>query len=369
MVGGAGVLPGAPPTSDATQKIIDYVQRVDLPPVSVDGWIEYFAPIAAEIRSADLPKTKALSTVKNAMQRLRGGDKKGGSIHDSLVSHRAALALVALTRRFIAFLDQEKRLLGVADFDDLLLRAAALLDDPQIAERVRQQFDYIFVDEFQDTDRTQARIIERLASDRNGAWVDGKTLIVGDPKQSIYGFRRADPETYRRFSDELTSAGAEDRILKEQYRSHPDLVEVFNAMFGRVFANAGFDANVFRPPYRDLLAARKGDGEKRERITFLRAPLTDGRERQLDEAEAIAEWIRARGTSDLRGYAVLLRRLSKLDHYLDTFDRYGIDYVLPPTRAFLDRRAPVDMLAVLRAIAYPFDRGARSRRRARRTLR
>jgi ATP-dependent helicase/nuclease subunit A len=357
ITGAVSVLSGAPSVNGggALQKIIEYVKRVALPPPSLDAWIEYFAPIAAEIRSADLPQTKALSTVKNAMQRLRGG-RKGQSIHDALVSHRAAVALLSLTRRFISFLDQEKHLLGVADFDDLLLRAAALLDDPQIAERVRRQFDYIFVDEFQDTDRTQARVIERLAADRSGAWIEGRTLIVGDPKQSIYGFRRADPETYRRFAEELTSNGAEHRFLEAQYRSHPELVGAFNAMFARVFANSGFDANVFRPPYKELRAAGAGESPSAPRITFLHAPIDD-RDRHISEAEAIAQWILARG-GDLRQYAILFRRLSKLDHYLDTFDRYGIDYVLPPTRAFLDRRAPVDMLAVLRAIAYPFDRGA-----------
>src|SRR5205085_4937322 len=49
---------------------------------------------------------------------------------------------------------------------------------------------------------------------------------------------------------------------------------------------------------------------------------------------------------------------TKLDDYLDALDRHGIDFVLPPTRLFLDRRAPVDLLAVLRAVAYPFDKGA-----------
>jgi ATP-dependent helicase/nuclease subunit A len=344
-------------TDDAIARLIEHARSTPLPPPSIDAWIEYFAPVAGNIRATDLPKTQAMASVKNALKSLRASDKKGSSIHDALVSHRAAVALVALTRRFISFLDDEKRLLGVADFDDLLIRTAALLEDAQIAERVRQQFDFIFVDEFQDTDRTQARIIERLAADRFGAWVEGKTLIVGDPKQSIYGFRRADPETYRRFSDQLTSAGGEHRLLKDQYRTHPRLLEAFNAMFQQVFANSGWDANVFRPAYHDLRPARRSQDEDRERITFLHTPITPGRERQIDEAEVIAEWILARG-GDLRNYAILLRRLSKLDHYLDTFDRYEIDYVLPPTRAFLDRRAAVDIVAVLRAIAYPFDRGA-----------
>ena len=64
-------------------------------------------------------------------------------------------------KRFLAWLDAEKRKLGVVDFDDLLLRTLALLDDQAVLERARSQYDFIFVDEFQDTDRTQARIIER----------------------------------------------------------------------------------------------------------------------------------------------------------------------------------------------------------------
>ncbi|HEU4522331.1 MAG TPA: 3'-5' exonuclease, partial [Thermoanaerobaculia bacterium] len=84
-------------------------------------------------------------------------------------------------------------------------------------------------------------------------------------------------------------------------------------------------------------------------------------DRHLSEAEAVAEWLEAhrdREGRDLRQFAILFRRTTKLDDYLDTFDRYGIEYVLPPTRAFLDRRAPVDAVAVLRAIGRPFDRGA-----------
>ncbi|HSP34598.1 MAG TPA: UvrD-helicase domain-containing protein, partial [Thermoanaerobaculia bacterium] len=332
----------------ATLNIVD-----PLPPPSLDAWIDYFAPIARDIRETNLPAGKTNVDVKNALQVLRGGEKKGDSIYDALVSHRAAEALVAITRRFLSFLDAEKRLLGVADFDDLLLRTAALLENPQIAERVRRQFDYVFVDEFQDTDRVQARIIERLATDRFGAWTDGRMLIVGDPKQSIYAFRRADPETYQRFSDELTKAGAEVRRLTKQWRSHPDLLHAFNRMFARVFANTGADPNVFRPAYHPLESGGQAPAPvPSERITFLYA--ANG---QDSEAEAIAEWIRSRG-GELRTYAVLLRRLTKLDHYLDTFDRYGIDYVLPPTRAFLERRAPVELVAVLRAIAHSFDRGA-----------
>ncbi|HKR65324.1 MAG TPA: UvrD-helicase domain-containing protein [Thermoanaerobaculia bacterium] len=344
---------------DAARRIFTYVRETPPPAPAIDAWIEYLQPIASSIRDANLPRHGVL---KEALRILRAGDK-GRSVHDRLVSHRAAMALLALTRRFIAFMDAEKRKLGVVDFDDLLLRTLALLDDPAVLSRARAQFDFIFVDEFQDTDRTQARIIDRLARDASGAYVPGRTIVVGDPKQSIYGFRRADPETYHRMTEGLVRGGAARQPLLDQYRSDAPLLDVVNAMFARLFPEEGLhDANVFRPPYRALTAARVTPRrDLNARVTMLHAQHDEKADRHRVEAEAIAEWIRANrdgGALDLQRFAILFRRLTKIDDYLDTFDRYGIEYVLPPTRLFLDRRAPVDLLAVLRAIAWPFDAGA-----------
>jgi ATP-dependent helicase/nuclease subunit A len=332
-----------------------YVRTTKAPSVHapIDEWIDYFAPIADEIRRADLPRGKP--DVSAALKVLRASSSKGKSIHERLTGHRAAMALHALTRRFVDYLDREKRRLGVVDFDDLLLRTLHVLDDPSVLERARRQYDFIFVDEFQDTDRTQAKIIERLARDASDAYVDGKTVVVGDPKQSIYGFRRADPETYDTMTARLTSAGAEKRILVDQYRSNPGLLDAMNVMFTRLFAGGASDPNVFWPPYHELRAAVE------DRHSCLSSPITlidGGGERFIGEAEAIARWIHEHGGGDFRRFAILFRRMTQIDDYLDVFDREEIPYVLPPTRMFLDRRAPVDLLAVLRAIAFPFDRGA-----------
>jgi ATP-dependent helicase/nuclease subunit A len=339
-------------------RVAEYVRRTPFQGGPIEKWIDYFQPIAATIREVKLPGCGAL---KEPMSTLRAGGP-GTSVSDILISHRAAMALVSLTRRFLAWLDEEKRKLGVVDFDDLLLRTLALLGDDHVLARARQQFDFIFVDEFQDTDRTQARIIDLLARDGSGTYVPGKTIVVGDPKQSIYGFRRADPETYYRTTESLTAAGAERRVLTDQYRSDPPLLEVVNAMFARLFPQQPHDPNVFRPAYHELAAARPASRRELDaRITLLHAEHDDKSDRYFAEAEAIAEWIGARrdgGPRDLQRFAILFRRLTRLDDYLDTLRRHGIDFVLPPTRLFLDRRAPVDLLGVLRAIAYPFDLGA-----------
>ncbi|MDQ3281908.1 MAG: UvrD-helicase domain-containing protein, partial [Acidobacteriota bacterium] len=341
------------------RRIFAYVREATPRADTLDECIAYLQPIASSIREANLPRHGVL---KEALRILRAGDK-GRCIYDRLVSHRAAMALLALTRRFLDFLDAEKRKLGVVDFDDLLLRTLALLDDEHVLARARNQFDHIFVDEFQDTDRTQARIIDKLARDSANAFVPGKTIVVGDPKQSIYGFRRADPETYYRMTEELRDGGAERRVITDQYRSDPPLLATINAMFARLFPEeTQHDPNVFRPAYHELRAARGASRRELDaRITMLQAQHDDKSDRYFAEAEAVANWIEANrdgSDRDLQRFAILFRRLTKLDDYLDTLDRRGIPYVLPPTRMFLDRRAPVDLLAVLRAVAYPFDRGA-----------
>jgi ATP-dependent helicase/nuclease subunit A len=342
----------------AASRVAAYVRQTPYAGGPIETWIEYLQPIAASIREIKLPGCGAL---KEPMAELRSGGP-GDSIYDRLVSHRAGMALVSLTRRFLAWLDEEKRKLGVVDFDDLLLRTLALLDDANVLARARAQFDSIFVDEFQDTDRTQARIIDRLARDASGAYVDGKTIVVGDPKQSIYGFRRADPETYYNLTEDLKTSGAEARLISDQYRSDPPLLDVVNAMFARLFPEQLHDPNVFRPAYHALRAARPASRRELDaRITLLQAEHDDKADRYFAEAEAIAEWIASRrdgGPRDLQRFAILFRRLTRLDDYLETLRRHGIEYVLPPMRLFLDRRAPVDLLAVLRAIAYPFDLGA-----------
>jgi ATP-dependent helicase/nuclease subunit A len=339
------------------QRIFAYVRSTTPATATLEEAVAWLRPIAGHIRDANLPRKGML---KDALNNLRAG-KKGRSIYDRLVSHRASLALLSLTRRFVAFLDAEKRKLGVVDFDDLLLRTLALLDDPAVLTAARAQFDTIFVDEFQDTDRTQARIVDKLARDASGAYVPGKVIVVGDPKQSIYGFRRADPETYYRMTEDLVRGGAERRTLGDQFRSDPPLLDAVNAMFTRLFPDVVHDPNVFTPSYRALVARAPVRRELASRVTLLQARHDEKADRWFAEAEAVAAWILANrdgSERDLQRFAILVRRTTKLDDYLDTLERYGIAYVLPPSTMFLERRAPVDLLAVLRAVAWPFDRGA-----------
>src|SRR5204862_5867173 len=104
-----------------------------------------------------------------------------------------------------------KRAAGALDFVDLLLRARDLLvEHPRVRQAFQARFTHIFVDEFQDTDPLQAELLLLLSADSPAErdWhrvtpVPGKLFIVGDPKQAIYRFRRADIAAYREVCEQL----------------------------------------------------------------------------------------------------------------------------------------------------------------------
>jgi len=119
---------------------------------------------------------------------------------------------------FLSYIEKIKRIEGVIDFDDILIKMNKLLKDNHIRKNLKEKFRYIFVDEFQDTDRLQIQILKKLA--------DNNISVFGDPKQCIYQWRAADLQGYFQFVD-----GFKKVILEKNYRSCPEIVEFLNRIF------------------------------------------------------------------------------------------------------------------------------------------
>jgi ATP-dependent exoDNAse (exonuclease V) beta subunit len=130
--------------------------------------------------------------------------------------------LDALLRDFGERYAQAKRDRSAVDFEDLELRALALLRQPAIAAQYQQRFRAVMVDEMQDTNAVQLELIELVAADH--------LFMVGDAQQSIYGFRHADVELFRSHGRELARRGA-SASLRTNFRSAPELLEVVNRCF------------------------------------------------------------------------------------------------------------------------------------------
>jgi ATP-dependent helicase/nuclease subunit A len=156
---------------------------------------------------------------------------------------------------------------GCLDFVDLLLRARDLVrDDPSVRRGLQVRWTHLFVDEFQDTDPLQAELLLLLAADdpdqdewRHVRPVPGKLFLVGDPKQSIYRFRRADVGLYESVKRQLIDAGASVVHLTVSFRSVPPIQGAVNAAFARAMArdlSPSQAAYVPLAPFRDPLTGQ-----------------------------------------------------------------------------------------------------------------
>ena len=142
----------------------------------------------------------------------------------------------------VAEREQLKRRRGALDFVDLLSITRDLIKDNRaVREQLQQRFTHLFIDEFQDTDPLQAEILLLLASAspdatdyREVRTTPGKLFVVGDPKQAIYRFRRAEVTLYERIKAELLAQGAELLHLTTNFRSLPAIQAAVNAAFSLV---------------------------------------------------------------------------------------------------------------------------------------
>jgi ATP-dependent helicase/nuclease subunit A len=181
-------------------------------------------------------------------------------VADADLAAQLHAALAGATANYEA----RKQRAGAVDFLDLLLRARNLVkDDPLVRAEFQGRFRYLLVDEFQDTDPLQADLLLRLAADESaGSPADdpaaiavrpGALFIVGDPKQSIYRFRRADVGAYRTICESLVAAGARRVRLRTSFRSVPAIQRAVNAAFSPLMTG---DAATLQAEYVELQPSR-----------------------------------------------------------------------------------------------------------------
>ncbi|HEX7282064.1 MAG TPA: UvrD-helicase domain-containing protein [Vicinamibacterales bacterium] len=151
--------------------------------------------------------------------------------------------------------ERRKQEAGALDFLDLLLKARDLVrDNAEVRKEFRERFRVILVDEFQDTDPVQADLLNLLTEAESGALRPGALFIVGDPKQSIYRFRRADVGAYRRISERLKKKDALEVTLQTSFRSVPAIQHFVNAAFS---LEMNGDPAALQADYVALMAARQ----------------------------------------------------------------------------------------------------------------
>jgi ATP-dependent helicase/nuclease subunit A len=168
---------------------------------------------------------------------------------------------------------------GLLNFQDLLLKAAALLaDKPKIREYFRHRFTRLLVDEFQDTDPIQAQVMMFLTANdpTETDWqrcrpVPGSLFVVGDPKQSIYRFRRADIVTYNKVKEIIVNNGGKIVLLQANFRSAAPLIDWINRTFEKSFSSSESPES---PAYVTLLPGpQAGEVCQQPHLQCLQIPL------------------------------------------------------------------------------------------------
>lgn len=157
-----------------------------------------------------------------------------------------ARALARLAEGAASAYTDLKRQRNVIDFDDMIDDAMRLLTNDEVAYSIRRSISYVMIDEFQDTDPTQYALLEHLVPALTGSGSPGPNVyVVGDDKQSIYGFRDADVRLFRRArrairrANEINSTDDSGiRPLSVSYRMHQSLVEQVNSICGSAFSSA-----------------------------------------------------------------------------------------------------------------------------------
>jgi ATP-dependent exoDNAse (exonuclease V) beta subunit len=187
---------------------------------------------------------------------------------------------------------------GMLSFHDLLDRTARLLRErPDVRVAFAKRHPFLLVDEFQDTDPLQAEMLLLLAADdpRATDWRDtrvkpGSLFVVGDPKQSIYRFRRADIDTFEFVKERILGSGGRLLHLNTNFRTTLELVDWVNERFGDRFAvHRPAEGTAYGPGFTESAAGR------RTAVTGLLTGLRQLRVRRNSieaEAEAVAQFIR-----------------------------------------------------------------------------
>ncbi|HVZ38809.1 MAG TPA: UvrD-helicase domain-containing protein [Candidatus Kapabacteria bacterium] len=248
---------------------------------------------------ADAPAEAAAAAFRSVAPFLEtDGDP---ALHAEL--HDDTATLLAIYDNALARYNERKERLNVLDFEDLQLHLATALQAPAFRTLVHERFDHIMIDEFQDTNELQYTLARQMFNDLE----DGRLCIVGDTKQSIYGFRNADVEVFSlaerqigaandtlgrsgtplHFRDELIDpANDEERRgaikLAASFRLLPSICAYVNEACSLVLRR--HDGAQFGVDYEPLVSARRTEG--RGTVELILAPSEGGTDAEAADAEA-----------------------------------------------------------------------------------
>jgi ATP-dependent helicase/nuclease subunit A len=263
----------------------------------------------------------------------------------------------------------DRRRQNTLNYGDLLqLTARVLRENADVRRALQEKYRWLFVDEFQDTDPVQAEIMfllsgepERLPQTEVTDWRTarlrpGALFVVGDPKQSIYRFRRADIDIYNEVSAKIGKPGSGEVLsLTTNFRSVPSLCEWANDAFRPQFPS---ESTAYSPRFAPLDPNRNSGKSENGVFTLTIVATVDERDVATAEAEKIARFIRGEVDANRRrwgDFLVLTRKKKNLERYSSALEALEIPVEVNGAGAFGDSNEVRQLALLLKALADPQD--------------
>ncbi|BAY20683.1 putative helicase [Calothrix sp. NIES-2100] len=306
----------------------------------------------------------ALELVKETIKELRDLVQK--ALKDGLVNLEFGAAdeqlkamLPALQEAFSSvqkYINQQKSRSRVLDFADLEVGALRALQDEQVQFYYAQRWRAFLVDEFQDTNPVQSEILQRLTQNT-------LLTIVGDAKQSIYGFRRADVEVFHSWRDRIINSGGNEEVLTTSFRTHKLLIDNINSIFTPLLGDLHQNLDAHRidcpnsyPPIQVYTVQAESDINKPQRLRVEACHLAELLKQMLDDKTLVydkkTQTLRPMQPGDI---AILSRTWQPLEVYGEALESVGIPVALAGGGNLLATREAKDGWALLRFLADPSD--------------
>ena len=311
--------------------------------------------LLAQVARGAGPLAHELSRLREAAEAAAGAWAEGPA-------RALGRALHGLVRRFDAEFRQLKAAQAALDFSDLEERTRDLLEArPDLREELQRRFRAVLVDEFQDTSRLQQRLVDLVRRPQ-------ALFVVGDVKQSIYGFRHAEVRGLLETEARVRLGGGEVVHLDRSFRTRPEVLDFVDQVFARAWGEPGSEVPhqplhagaAFRDkrlPSLELVTAR---GETLERARGLEARAVAARLACLIEARALTcthEGDPERLGQPLRygDCAILVPATTALRFYERALRERGVPYRVATGRGFYGAREVVDAVLLLEVAAAPHD--------------
>ena len=321
--------------------------------------------------------------------------------------------LLTLANQVNEIVEYRKQDAGGLDFDDMLIKAQNMLLNEEIRDKIGKRYRFLMVDEFQDTNEIQYNIIKslvpRLSGNQNNNNIN--LFIVGDPKQSIYGFRNADVRVFKKATEDIKKCNhnlIESKLLLNEintsnrdmpgenemqsmgelgltisFRHLPVITAFTNQVCGNIMSRKDSEYDV---EYSNLICSKriqelndfeKKPGDSRQQtaggnlsinlknklfgsVKFLISEKTDkgNKDEKKSEAELLAIYIKnliSGKNYKFSDIAVLSRAATKFSQLAEAFQRYNIPYVLHSGKGFYKAQEVIDMISILKFLHNPGD--------------